>query len=137
MDAVLKQPVVTAAEAFSETLASLIKSTREILAALAMATKYEIPEGGPPDSTVEVASKSPPNREVPELAIETQQNLSPAVEAVRPLLQLWAELKLRLSDRTLPESLLLACLETEESWEAPDVFMLERRGLRNAVTDGE
>ncbi len=43
MEAVHHQPVVTAAEAFSDSLANLIESTGEILATLAIATKSKIP----------------------------------------------------------------------------------------------
>lgn len=80
MEAVPKQPVVTAAEAFSESLVSLIKSTREILATLTMATKYKIPEEEPPESASvqeppecameEDVSTSTPDRAVAELAEE-------------------------------------------------------------------
>ncbi len=71
MEAVPKQPVVTAAEAFSESLSNIIKSTRKILANLNMATKYEVPEVEPPESSMEeVVSKSAPDRAVPKSAIE-------------------------------------------------------------------
>ncbi len=66
MEAIPKQPVVTAAEAFSESLASLLRATREILATLTVATRYEIPEGEPPESArEEVASKSAPKEQFP------------------------------------------------------------------------
>ncbi len=66
-----KQPVVMAAEAFSESLASLIMSPREIVATLTLASRYEIHEGEPPESVrEEVASKYAPNRAVPEPAAE-------------------------------------------------------------------
>lgn len=48
--AVPKQPVVTAAEAFSESLAGLIKSTEEFFAQLKVTTMYEIPESEAQDS---------------------------------------------------------------------------------------
>ncbi len=71
MEAVPKQPVVTAAEAFSESLANLIRSTREILATLTVANQYEIPEEEPPESAMEeVVSKSAPGSAVPEPTAE-------------------------------------------------------------------
>lgn len=69
-----------AAGAFSENLTSLVKSTKEILATLVVATKYEIPEGETPESApvqehsvstpVQEALESAPERAVPEPAIE-------------------------------------------------------------------
>ncbi|KAL0175990.1 hypothetical protein M9458_028320, partial [Cirrhinus mrigala] len=63
METIPKQPVVLATEAFSETLASRLWSTREILAALSVATKCEIPETEPPEFT--------PVQEPPEFAPES------------------------------------------------------------------
>ncbi|KAF4113912.1 hypothetical protein G5714_006457 [Onychostoma macrolepis] len=71
MEVFPKQLVVVAAEAFSESLANLIRSTRQILTTLAVATKYGIPEEEPPESAMEeVGSKSVQGTAVPAPAPE-------------------------------------------------------------------
>ncbi|KAL0186580.1 hypothetical protein M9458_018250, partial [Cirrhinus mrigala] len=106
METIPKQPVVLAAEAFSETLASRLWSTREILAALAVATKCEIPETEPPEfALVQEPPEFAPVQEPPEFAPESAVPKPAPEKAVHePTIERTVQEPAPAPERTVPES---------------------------------